>query len=114
MPFPTGIIVLWHGAIVDIPDGWTLCDGTAGTPDLRDRFVVAAGGGWAPGATGGTLTHTHTFTSNGHHHHFPYPGGDFADGTNISDQTSTETDTGTTDPENHLPPYYALAYIMKT
>ena len=37
-----GIIVAWSGPIASIPKGWALCDGTNGTPDLRDRFVVGA------------------------------------------------------------------------
>ena len=40
---PIGSIVLWHGALKDIPVGWVYCDGSNGTPDLRDRFVVGAG-----------------------------------------------------------------------
>lgn len=31
-----GIICLWYGAIVDIPSGWHLCDGTEGTPLIVD------------------------------------------------------------------------------
>jgi len=42
-----GIIVLWGGAIVDIPAGWALCDGNAGRPDLRDKFIVGAGNTYA-------------------------------------------------------------------
>ncbi|MBA7678649.1 hypothetical protein ES703_86927 [subsurface metagenome] len=45
------IIVLWSGAIVDIPAGWALCDGNNGTPDLRDCFVIGAGSIFAPDAT---------------------------------------------------------------
>lgn len=45
-------ICLWPGAIADIPAGWALCDGNNGTPDLRDCFVIGAGGAQAPGATG--------------------------------------------------------------
>lgn len=37
---PTGAIVMWSGAINDIPQGWVLCDGTKGTPNLNDRFVM--------------------------------------------------------------------------
>jgi len=37
---PAGSIIMWSGAIADIPAGWALCDGTAGRPDLRGRFVV--------------------------------------------------------------------------
>ena len=39
---PKGIVVMWSGRIADIPSGWALCDGTNGTPDLRDKFVVGA------------------------------------------------------------------------
>jgi hypothetical protein len=58
--FPSGGIVLWHGLLTAIPTGWFLCDGTHGTPDLRDRFVVGAGIERDPGATGGTANHSHT------------------------------------------------------
>lgn len=51
-----GIILIWSGNIIDIPTGWQLCDGTNGTPDLRNRFVVGAGGTYAVGATGGLST----------------------------------------------------------
>lgn len=48
------IIVLWSGAIVDIPAGWKLCDGNNGTPDLRDKFVVGAGDTFNPGDDAGS------------------------------------------------------------
>lgn len=48
------IIVLWSGAIVDIPAGWSLCDGSGGRPDLRDRFVIGAGSTYNPGDTATT------------------------------------------------------------
>jgi hypothetical protein len=56
---PTGIIVMWSGAIANIPSGWVLCDGTNGTPDLRDKFVKGVPAGQNPGGTGGSNTHTH-------------------------------------------------------
>jgi hypothetical protein len=77
-PTPAGVIVLWSGSIGSIPSGWALCNGTNGTPDLRDRFVVGAGSTYAVDATGGsanaiTVSHTHTFSattaSNGAHQH---------------------------------------------
>lgn len=37
---PAGIVMLWAGAVSDIPLGWHLCDGQSGTPDLRNRFVL--------------------------------------------------------------------------
>jgi len=106
------MIVIWSGAIVDIPAGWQLCDGTNGTPDLRNRFIVGAGDTYTPGDTGGDTNHTHTFTTDGHHHSL-LPGTVVASGTNMSSTTTTAQDSGTTDTSNHRPPYYALAFIMK-
>lgn len=53
---PVGAIIIWSGAIGDIPTGWQICDGTNGTPNLRDRFVVGAGSTYAVDATGGSAT----------------------------------------------------------
>jgi hypothetical protein len=39
---PSGVIVLWSGTIANIPSGWYLCNGSNGTPDLRDKFIVGA------------------------------------------------------------------------
>lgn len=50
---PKGGIVSWVGNINDIPDGYALCDGQNGTPDLSDRFLVGAGKTYNVGATGG-------------------------------------------------------------
>ena len=57
-----GLIIWWYGAIANIPAGWTLCDGTSGTPDMRGRFSYGAGGTANPGATGGSTTFTVTGT----------------------------------------------------
>jgi microcystin-dependent protein len=72
------MIVMWSGAVASVPTGWHLCDGTSGTPDLRDRFVVGAGSTYGAGDTGGatsvTLTvdqmpaHAHGTTDPGHSH----------------------------------------------
>lgn len=72
-PIPSGIIVMWSGATA--PFGWALCNGANGTPDLRNRFVVAAGTTYPLGTSGGTTTssaagsHTHTESSAGGHNH---------------------------------------------
>ena len=39
---PTGGIIMWSGTIANIPTGWALCNGTNGTPNLQDRFIVGA------------------------------------------------------------------------
>jgi microcystin-dependent protein len=44
---------MWSGSLATIPAGWGLCDGAGGRPDLRNRFIVGAGLGYAVGVTGG-------------------------------------------------------------
>jgi len=61
---PTGGIILWSGSTGSVPSGWLLCDGTNGTPDLRDYFIVGAGNSFAVGNTGGFVANT-TITSAG-------------------------------------------------
>jgi microcystin-dependent protein len=51
---PRGGIITWSGALAAIPAGWRLCDGTGGTPDLRDRFILGTSAGQQPGGTGGS------------------------------------------------------------
>lgn len=138
---PTGIISMWKGSVATIPTGWYLCDGTNGTPDLRDKFIVGAGSTYAVAATGGSkdaivVSHTHTATSTvtdpGHNHSLRVtrlgPGGSGGGGANVdfpTDSYLTSTSTtgvtvatsiasaGSSGTNANLPPYYALAYIMK-
>ena len=77
--FPSGGIIIWSGAANNLPNGWSLCDGQNGTPDLRNRFVVGASTGTGdttyPGlsvnATGGSanatlVSHSHTVDNHTH------------------------------------------------
>ncbi len=108
-----GMIFLWYGAIVNIPAGYVLCNGANDTPDLRNKFLVGAGDTYAVDAIGGNINHNHDFTGDGHQHDIG--GGAFiAAGTDWDNRTDPGTATGTTDNANGLPPYHALAYIMKT
>ena len=136
---PSGCILLWSGSTGSIPATWYLCNGANGTPDLRDRFIVGAGNTYAVNATGGStdaivVTHTHTATSvvtdPGHNHTYiasttggPQTG---LTGTEViaPDRTTststtgitvatTNTSAGVSGTNANLPPYYALAYIMK-
>ena len=50
---PAGAIVMWSGSIASIPTGYVICNGSNGTPDLRDRFVVGSGTTYSVGDTGG-------------------------------------------------------------
>lgn len=56
------------------PDlSWHICNGETvnghATPDLRDRFVVGAGGSYAAGSKGGAATHTHGYSDVPSHNH---------------------------------------------
>jgi len=161
---PIGGIIIWSGSVGNIPNGFALCDGTSGTPDLRDKFIVGAGGSYAVGATGGASTHTHTQGDTGlesshthtqgntgsessHTHSYSGTTGGASQTTSlasgsgalIASDTHTHTFSGTTgagsahshtnpttnagsahkhtnpttDASSNLPPYYALAYIMR-
>ena len=139
---PPGLIAIWSGSTGSIPSGWTLCDGSNGTPNLRDSFIVGAGNNYAVGAAGGSadsivVSHTHTATSvvtdPGHVHNLPIWGSTSGDGyytgnfanpintpapsasaaTGITVATTNQS-TGTSGTGTNLPPYYALAFIMKT
>ncbi len=63
---PQGAIIMWSGPLSNIPDGWGLCDGTNGTPDLRDRFIQGWTAGADPGGTGGASSHSHAVNSHSH------------------------------------------------
>lgn len=64
---PSRGIIMWSGTAADIPTGWALCDGTGGTPDLTDRFILGAGKTYQPGATGGAATATPSVAAGSAH-----------------------------------------------
>lgn len=113
---PAGLICMWNGTVV--PTGWHLCDGTNGTPDLRDRFVVGSGNEYEVGNIGGEKTHQLTIEEMPRHSHSyshpTYAGAIINKGVNMgSDETLQTGETGGNQPHENRPPYYALAYIMK-
>lgn len=57
---PAGWIRIFLGDPSEIPLGWLLCDGTNGTPDLRDVFIKGAPAGLPSGGVGGALSHLHS------------------------------------------------------
>jgi hypothetical protein len=114
----TGMIIMWSGAVGNIPAGWQLCDGTNSTPDLRNRFVVGAGGNYAVDSTGGAASHMHTIDSESSHtHSIPWDAGmHLSAGTDYRKPTTTDigsAHTHTESTESNLPPFYSLCYIMK-
>ena len=67
---PKGTILPWYGKSSDIPEGFALCDGTKGTPDLRNRFLVGAGSNYSLGDTGGEDQVKLSGTQIGNHYHY--------------------------------------------
>lgn len=67
--FTVGMVLLWYGSAGTVPEGFQICDGTNGTPDLRDRFVVGAGSSYALGASGGAASASGSTDSGGSHDH---------------------------------------------
>lgn len=151
--FVSGMIMMWSGTVATIPSGWLLCDGTSGTPDLRNKFIIGANaddGGVAKTNVTGSYTqtggskdaalpaHTHTATSAvsdpGHNHGMtnggfpdtfnstvasPFRSGYFTSTsfwsatTGITVNTTVASQGSGSETNNNLPPYFALAFIMK-
>lgn len=72
---PIGGIIMWYGTADRRPIGWEICDGTNGTPNLSERFVMqqTADLTYSIGMSGNDSSsigaHTHTFTESN-----PVPG----------------------------------------
>ena len=122
---PKGIIVAWHGTQSTVPFGWVLCNGANGTPDLRSRFIVGTGGGgltdYGWGNTGGLESVTLTIDQMpGHTHGMPGDYGVNSSGSsrvtdfNGSSRRAETRATGGNQAHENRPPYYALAWIMKS
>lgn len=128
---PKGIIVAWYNN--EVPDGWSVCDGTNGTPDLRNRFIY--GGSNNNVTIGGNATVTLTTNELPKHSHQTIDssfkdnlagylfgpqdntysgGGDDRFGRTSDASTAFRTSTeGNGNPFSILPPYITLRYIMK-
>ena len=134
---PTGVIMMWSGTIATIPSGFALCDGGNNTPDLRDKFIVGAkqddGVGAASTAksnvtgslttSGGSATST---TSQEGVHEFTGSEDNSAQVQDASSSYNGIQNKNSRDRHQHgidwrhthtvptIPPFYAIAYIMKT
>lgn len=108
--FTANMVMMWYGTIATIPSGWVFCNGANSTPDLRDKFVVGAkqddSGAAKSNITGSLLQ------SGGDSNQPPRTSTvanpneqDGNDGTPMADANHYHTFT---------PPFYALAYIMKS
>lgn len=150
---PIGGIIMWSGSVADISNlvGWELCDGSNGTPDLRNRFVVGAwsdgaSAAWPnipPGEADGNATITLSTSQLPSHRHLTFRSGNHGqlrNGSNLSSNNTPGSGSGASNlyegyninssnsnanvgrssavgngaSINILPPYYGLAFIMKT
>lgn len=140
---PYGTIIMWSGLVANIPNGWAFCDGTNGTPDLRNKFIISAHSDdsgvakttitGSPTLTGGTkdavlVSHNHNITDPGHIHNVAYgigseaninggpslQGASYTISTELATTGITLNNSGESETNKNLPPYFALAYIMKT
>ena len=134
---PSGVIVSWYGDKANVPSGWAICDGTNGTPDLRDRFIVGAGNSYSLKDTGGSDKVSLTADQNGPHSHsgsgtasssrliavkdndgklfIRLANTEGSRNTNFErpDITLTTASSGKGAAHENRPPYYALYFIMK-
>lgn len=132
---PKGAIVMWSGAITAIPNGWALCDGTNGTPNLSGRFIVGVGKSsdgdtnYKLNTTGGqekVLLKANECALPKHKHGLDPQ--KIQQGTKSSVSVATMFGTGGSSgseysneyekksadsPHENRPPYYVLAYIIK-
>lgn len=140
--FLSGMIMIWSGSISNIPSGWLLCDGNNSTPNLSGKFILGYGSGHAKAGTmnnnaedkiventhlppivhqdgnsnaprvdhpasSGITDYTLSYSSN-------YDGGMNAVSDNWIGLPANHGAASVADQESYYPPYYVLAYIMKT
>jgi hypothetical protein len=131
-----GLIVMWYGTAQTVPDGWALCDGINGTPELSDKFVIGAGDIYGVKSIGGNkdsilVSHNHTGATNSVTHTHIITNFQFTQdanspvggvGTTVSPfsgagghtHTFSLNSSGSGSATNsNLPPYYSLLYIIK-
>lgn len=136
----SNMIMMWNGT--KPPDGWLLCDGKNGTPDLRDRFIVGSGKSYSLNNTGGQKDVTLSLDQmpSHTHKHFDtvwsecrdcYKGHTYRSKSKWGNRGSQDSDNyqygygsdskgkattgsiGNNRPHNNLPPFYALTFIIK-
>jgi hypothetical protein len=110
-------IAMWDGATA--PTGWEICDGTNGTPDMRDFYLVIGNTG-QHGTGSGDNTYTfpaRTSASNGAHEH-ELGGSGLTDTVNTQNayhrvSTNSHTHTFTSFTITSRPRFLSLVFVRK-
>lgn len=123
---PVGGIIMWTKKKLPDNDHWAVCDGTDGTPDLRDRFIVGVGKDYDYGDIGGEAkhkltveempSHSHQYTlwgQNGRVSSDDWYFTDYMEEDHKAKKDRTTKSTGGDQAHENRPPYYALYYIMR-
>ena len=136
--FKKGMIISWNGKLNEIPKDWALCDGTNGTPDLRDKFIIGGGKKYDLGETGGNSSITleksnllplgqSYFNADSHSGPYHHKSNGFIKYTqyySVGTKNGAGDDWGSVymidlnsdfnkSPINIINPYYSLYFIMK-
>jgi hypothetical protein len=106
-----GMMWMWSGSIGSLPADHVLCDGTNGTPDMRDRYPEFAADTPGPAAGNNTVTLSGTSSKHGHNHQGGGLGLPSA-GNGYGHAYTEEHDHGLSVTAAYTPKYYALAFIM--
>jgi hypothetical protein len=112
---PTRTVIAWFpppsamrrgadGSVTILPpSGWAICDGTKGTSDLSDRFIIDGSRNEGFGSSARSATHSENASVP--------PAGTWRPGGELADAGH---DRGVnTDPSESIRPFVTLIYIMK-
>ncbi len=121
--FPVGSIVAWYSTGGRVPDGWAVCDGSNGTPNLVDRYIQGVATFADVSKPGdppiGSKNHSHGFSGNTTDSHVA-PDSYHVDGGNrdrppqATGLSHYHSFSGGTSSADNIPPTVKLLYIMKT
>ena len=136
--FTKGMIIAWFGTINEVPENWVICNGTNGTPDLRNKFIIGTSDDIKFSTTGGrsqiSLSKSNLppigksyFSCDSHNGKYHYANNGFI---KFQNSYSVGVKSGNSDnwgsdllidlnegmnssPIDIVNPYYSLFYIMK-